>query len=52
MLEQETDPQRWRINWAAAVALIRVIGHVLDKVDGDDPLIKEIASVSYRSWKG
>lgn len=33
MLEQEQDLARWRIHWAAAVALARAVGHVLDKVD-------------------
>jgi hypothetical protein len=51
LLEEETDFQRWRIHWAAAVALIRAVGHVLDKVDGEDPVIKQIASAAFRQWK-
>lgn len=46
LLEDETDVQRWRIQWAAAVALIGAVGHVLDKVDGEDPLIKHAAGVA------
>ena len=52
LLEDETDVQRWRVHWAAAVALIRAVGHVLEKVDGDDPLIKHAASAAFRQWKG
>lgn len=33
LLENEEDPQVFRILWAAAVALCRSVGHVLDKVD-------------------
>ena len=31
LLEEETDPQRWRIHWVAALALVRAVGHVLDR---------------------
>ena len=51
ILEEEQDLQRWRIHWAAAVALIRAVGHVLDKVDGGDPDIKNVASKYFKSWK-
>jgi hypothetical protein len=51
MLEEETDLQRWRINWAAAVALIRSVGYVLDKVDGDDPVIRRVANAAFKKWK-
>jgi hypothetical protein len=52
MLEEETDLARWRIHWAAAVALIRAVGHVLDNVDGEDPVTKQLASAAFRTWKG
>lgn len=52
MLEEETDFQRWRIHWAAAVALIRAVGHVLDKVDGADPVFKRAAKAAFVRWKG
>lgn len=52
LLEDETNVQRWRIHWAAAVALIRAVGHVLDKVDGDDPLTKHVANAAFKRWKG
>lgn len=51
LLEDETDIQRWRIHWAAAVALIRAVGHVLDKVDGEDPLMKQAAGSAFKQWK-
>jgi hypothetical protein len=51
LLEEETDLQRWRIHWAAAVALIRAVGHVLDKVDGEDPSIKQAAGAAFQRWK-
>lgn len=53
MLEEETDLQRWRVHWAAAAALTRAVGHVLDKVDGArDPRIKKAAAHAFRRWKG
>jgi hypothetical protein len=52
MLEDETDVRRWRVHWAAAVALIRAVGHVLDKVDGEDPIVKQAANAAFERWKG
>ena len=51
MLEDETDLRRWRIHWVAALALVRAVGHVLDKVDGKNPSIKAIAQGAYAEWK-
>lgn len=51
MLEDETDMQRWRILWAAAAALIRAVGHVLDKVDGRNPSIKRVGGIFFKRWK-
>jgi hypothetical protein len=51
MLEEETDLARWRVHWAAAVALVRAVGHVLDKVDGEDRVLKRLALAAFRSWK-
>lgn len=50
LLEEEKNLQRWRIHWAAAVALIRAVGHVLDKVDGDNPEIKRLSNAAFRKW--
>ena len=52
MLEEETDLSKWRVHWAAAVALLRAVGHVLDKVDGEDPLTKRLAGAAFKRWKG
>ncbi len=52
LLEEEKDFQRWRIHWAAAVALIRAVGHVLDKVDGADALVKQAAGALFKQWNG
>lgn len=50
MLEEEKDLSRWKVLWAGAVALVRAVGHVLDKVDGANPLIKKISSEAFRKW--
>jgi hypothetical protein len=51
LLEEETDLQRWRIHWVAALALVRAVGHVLEKVDGADAAISGIANAAYKRWK-
>lgn len=51
MLEDETDIRRWRVHWAASIALIRGVGHVLDKVDGADPIVKQAAIAAFKQWK-
>lgn len=41
--KMHTDPKgaEWRIAWIAAVALLRAVGHVLDKVDAEiDPRLR------------
>ncbi len=52
MLEEEKDLQKWRIIWVSAVALLRTVGHVLDKVDGDDPRVRTVARTLFNKWKG
>ncbi|WP_146190137.1 hypothetical protein [Methylosinus sporium] len=51
MLETEVSEDRWRVLWAGAVALIRAVGHVLDKVDGEQPPIKAAAKAAFARWK-
>ncbi len=51
MLEDEKDLARWRIHWFAALALVRAVGHVLDKVDGKNPVIRDAAGAAHRLWK-
>lgn len=50
MLEAEQDLRKWRVHWAAAVALTRSVGYVLHKVDGRDPRIKHLANEAYSIW--
>ncbi len=51
LLEDDTENSRWRIHWAAAVALIRAVGHVLANVDGADSAVKKAADAAFRRWK-
>lgn len=51
MLENEKDLRQWRIVWAGSVALIRAVGHVLDKVDGEDRVVKRVAGEFFARWK-
>jgi hypothetical protein len=52
LLEDETDLRRWRLHWVAAIALIRAVGHVLDKVDGKSPAVRAAARAAYARWTG
>jgi hypothetical protein len=51
MLEAEQDMARWRVHWAGALALVRSVGHVLQKVDGADPNVRRQVDIAYRRWK-
>jgi hypothetical protein len=51
LLEKETDPDLWRVHWAGALALLRAVGHVLDKVDGKDPLVAKVSRDLFQRWK-
>jgi hypothetical protein len=51
MLEDETDLSRWRVHWVAALALVRAVGHVLDKVDGEDDAIATLGRAAHTRWK-
>lgn len=48
MLEDEVDPNRFRVLWVACITLARAIGHVLDKNDGMD--VKRLANELYNEW--
>jgi hypothetical protein len=52
LLEDETDLRRWRLHWVAAIALIRAVGHVLDKVDGKSQAVKAASRTAYARWTG
>lgn len=47
MMETETDANRLRALWIGGLALLRTVGHVLQKVDGKD---EQIAVSLARIW--
>ncbi|WP_208934399.1 hypothetical protein [Paracidovorax avenae] len=50
-LELESDAQRFRITWVAAMALCRSVGHVLDKVDSrTSPRLSVAIKRAWTSW--
>lgn len=52
MLELEESFDKFRVLWVAAIALVRAVGHVLHKVDGEkDPKLKKIIEDAHKSWK-
>ena len=50
-LEQGTTDQVWRVHWFAAVALVRSVGDVLDKVDGKQSAYERPVKDAYKAWK-
>ncbi len=50
-LEDETDDRQWRIHWVAVVTLLRAVGHVLTKVDGQTPRVHSASDQLFRKWK-
>jgi hypothetical protein len=50
LLEDETDLRKWRLHWVAAIALIRAVGHVLDKVDGKSSAVRTASRAAYKRW--
>ena len=52
MLELEESFDRFRVVWVAAIALVRAVGHVLHKIDGEkDQRLKRIIEDAHNSWK-
>ena len=51
MLDDERDEQRWRVLWVGALALLRAVGHVLQKVDGQTPRARAAIDAAYQNWK-
>ena len=41
----------WRRRWVAALSLLRAVGHVLDKIDGQDPQLRSIIDASWSTKK-
>jgi hypothetical protein len=50
LLEDDTENARWRVHWAAAVALIRAVGHVLRNVDGQNAAVRSAADAAFSRW--
>jgi len=51
MLQMESDPNRWRVLWAGAAALIRAVGHVLLNVDQpSDPRVAKAGIAAHKRW--
>ena len=51
-LEDETSVIEWRLGWVLAVVLLRAVGHVLVKVDGDaEPFVAPVAKALFQKWK-
>lgn len=52
LLQEEQHPDTFRILWVAGIALARAVGHVLQKVDGEQSEAMKLAIASaYSSWK-
>ena len=51
LLEQSPDEQFWRIHWFAAVILVRTVGDVLHKVDGQSEPYKTPVAEAYARWQ-
>jgi hypothetical protein len=52
LLEEDVDDDKWRVHWAAAVALIRAVGHVLHKVDAkQNKVASDVIRQAYSRWQ-
>ncbi len=52
LLEMESDAAQFRVLWVAAVALLRSVGHVLQKVDStQSPLVAKAIDDTWERWK-
>ena len=52
LLQEESQPDTFRVLWVAGIALARSVGHVLQKVDGEqDDAMKVAVASAYASWK-
>ncbi len=51
LLDIESDAARFRVLWVSGVALLRSVGHVLQKVDAKQtPKIAEAVNAAWRRW--
>src|SRR6058998_1514510 len=52
LLDDESHTIRFRLFWVAGVALLRAVGHVLQKVDAErNPAMKLQIERAYSEWK-
>lgn len=51
-LEHEIGVIEWRLLWVLSVVLLRAVGHVLDKVDGNgDRRVQAVSRSLHKQWK-
>lgn len=51
LLNEERDEVRWRVHWVGAMALLRMVGHVLDKVDAQrDQALCQRLQIAWQEW--
>jgi hypothetical protein len=51
-LEDARDEQEFRVRWVALVALLRAVGHVLDKVDGgSSAALRKAVDSRWTEWR-
>jgi hypothetical protein len=50
-LDEVDDPKEFRVLWAAAISLLRAVGHVLYKVDAQDPKIRVEVDRAWSRWQ-
>lgn len=52
LLQDESNPDNFRILWVAGIALARAVGHVLQKVDGEsNNRLRTAVDSAWASWK-
>ena len=52
MLEDERDPDKFRVLWVASMSLLRAVGHVLHKVDAEsNSRLSDAVASAFSSWK-
>jgi hypothetical protein len=52
LLETESDAARFRVLWVSGVALLRSVGHVLQKVDSKhSPMVAKAIDDAWKRWK-
>ena len=52
MLELESKPDTFRVLWVAGIALVRTVGHVLQKVDSEkNYAVKTAVALIYAQWQ-